>query len=49
MKRKSSPAPRQPRFVTRPWWTAPMAFMVTLLALPVSAGITIPDQPLTTG
>ncbi|MCL6618330.1 MAG: pre-peptidase C-terminal domain-containing protein [Thermomonas hydrothermalis] len=26
-----------------------MAFMVTLLALPVSAGITIPDQPLTTG
>lgn len=49
MKRKSSPAPRQLRPGTRPWWTAPMAFMVTLLALPVSAGITIPDQPLTTG
>lgn len=49
MKRKSSPAPRQLRPGTRPWWTAPMAFMAILLALPVSAGITIPDQPLTTG
>jgi type IV pilus assembly protein PilY1 len=27
----------------------PAAFLATLLALPVSAGITIPDQPLTTG
>ncbi|WP_449447867.1 PilC/PilY family type IV pilus protein [Thermomonas brevis] len=33
----------------RPWWVTPMACLATLLALPVSAGITIPDEPLTTG
>lgn len=33
----------------RPWWTMPVAFLATLLALPVNAGITIPDDPLTTG
>ncbi|RZA21614.1 MAG: pilus assembly protein [Lysobacteraceae bacterium] len=31
------------------WWAAPAAFLVTLLALPVNAGIVIPDEPLTTG
>ena len=34
---------------TRQWWAAPAAFLATLLALPVTAGITIPDDPLTTG
>lgn len=34
---------------TQPWWVAPAACLATLLALPVSAGITIPDEPLTTG
>jgi type IV pilus assembly protein PilY1 len=34
---------------SRPWWVAPAACLATLLALPVSAGITIPDEPLTTG
>lgn len=34
---------------SRPWWVAPAACLATLLALPVSAGITIPDDPLTTG
>ncbi len=33
----------------RQWWATPIAFLCTLLALPVSAGITIPDDPLTTG
>ncbi|WP_374555500.1 PilC/PilY family type IV pilus protein [Thermomonas sp.] len=33
----------------RPWWAMPATLLSTLLALPVSAGITIPDQPLTTG
>ena len=31
----------------RPWWAMPVAFMVTLLALPVNAGIVVPDDPLT--
>lgn len=35
--------------ITRQWWAAPAAFLATLLALPVNAGITIPDDPLTTG
>jgi type IV pilus assembly protein PilY1 len=30
------------------WWSAPVAFLATLLALPVNAGITLPDDPLTT-
>ena len=30
------------------WWAAPAAFVATLLALPVSAAIEIPDEPLTT-
>lgn len=34
---------------SRPWWAAPAAFLVTLLALPVNAAITIPDEPLATG
>ncbi len=32
----------------RPWWTLPVACLVTALALPVNAGIVIPDEPLTT-
>ena len=52
MKRNASPVQR--RLVralpgARPWWAVPAAFLSTLLALPVTAGITIPDQPLTTG
>ena len=27
----------------------PAAFLATMLALPVNAGITVPDEPLTTG
>lgn len=52
MKRHASPA-QFPLVRTqpgeRPWWAMPAALLSTLLALPVSAGITIPDQPLTTG
>ena len=33
---------------TRQWWAAPAAFIATLLALPVNAGIAIPEDPLTT-
>lgn len=33
----------------RPWWSAPVAFLATLLALPVNAGVAIPDEPMTTG
>jgi len=33
----------------RDWWAAPAAFLATLLALPASANINIPDAPLTTG
>lgn len=33
----------------RRWWSLPAAFVATLLALPVNAGITLPDEPLTTG
>ena len=29
-------------------WALPAAFMATLLGMPVHAGITIPDEPLTT-
>lgn len=29
------------------WWAVPAAFLATLLALPVHAGIVIPDDPLT--
>ena len=32
----------------RQWWAAPFAFLATLLALPVNAGISLPDDPLTT-
>lgn len=47
MKRKhfkhgtSQPAVRQ-------WWAGPAAFLASMLALPVNAGIVIPDDPLTT-
>lgn len=34
---------------TSTWWAAPAAFLATLLALPVNAGIVVPDLPLTTG
>ncbi len=34
---------------SNPWWAAPAAFLATLLALPVHAGVVIPDEPLTTG
>lgn len=33
----------------RQWWAAPVAFFATMLALPASAGIDIPNDPLTTG
>ena len=33
---------------TRQWWAAPAAFLATVLALPINAGIAIPDDPLTT-
>lgn len=33
----------------RQWWAAPAAFLATLLALPASANIDIPNDPLTTG
>ncbi len=36
------------RIVPRTWWSMPAAFLATVMALPVSAGITIPDDPLTT-
>ena len=52
MKRNASPVqfpPVRTQPGVRPWWAMPAAFLATLLALPVSAGITIPDQPLTTG
>lgn len=35
--------------IRRHWATAPAAFLSTLLALPVNAGIVVPDQPLDTG
>lgn len=40
--RRSSAAPRS-------WWALPAAALATFLALPVNAGIVIPDDPLTTG
>jgi type IV pilus assembly protein PilY1 len=40
---------RRPGLMPRQWWAAPVAFLATLLALPVNAGITIPNDPLTTG
>ena len=40
---------RKNSVATQPWWVTPAACLATLLALPVSAGITIPDEPLTTG
>lgn len=33
----------------RPWLAGIAAFMATMLALPVNAGITIPDEPMTVG
>jgi type IV pilus assembly protein PilY1 len=44
---KTQPAlSRAPHWHDR-WWAAPAAFLATLLALPVHAGIVIPDDPLT--
>lgn len=42
--RKPAGAPRR-----QPLWVASAAFLATLLALPVHAGVVIPDEPLTTG
>ncbi|WP_281167550.1 pilus assembly protein, partial [Luteimonas mephitis] len=39
---------RRAKPVQRQWWSAPAAFLVTMLALPVNADIAIPDDPLTT-
>jgi type IV pilus assembly protein PilY1 len=33
----------------RRWWAAPAAFLTVLLALPATAAIDIPNDPLTTG
>ncbi|HQY49405.1 MAG TPA: PilC/PilY family type IV pilus protein [Thermomonas sp.] len=44
------PKPRRQLIPVSPqWWAAPAAFMATMLALPVNAGIVIPDEPLTSG
>ena len=44
MPRKKSSSPATSR-----WWAMPAACLATVLALPVNAGITLPDEPLTTG
>ena len=44
----SLPVRRRTATSQRRWWSGPAACLVTLLALPASAGITIPDDPLTT-
>ncbi|UNK43436.1 pre-peptidase C-terminal domain-containing protein [Luteimonas sp. S4-F44] len=44
----SLPVHRRAATSQRRWWSGPTACLVTLLALPASAGITIPDDPLTT-
>lgn len=36
-------------FGRQPWWSMPGAFLATLLALPVHAGVTFPNEPLATG
>ena len=44
--------PRRPHRLpgaSRQWWALPAAFLATVLALPVNAGVTIPDEPMTTG
>lgn len=33
----------------KPWWTTPVAFLATMLALPVNAGVVIPADPLASG
>src|SRR5690606_20013860 len=33
----------------RQWWGMPAGFLAAMLALPATAGIDIPDDPLTTG
>lgn len=40
---------RNSRGSTRSWWAGPAACLVTMLALPASANIDIPNDPLTTG
>ena len=40
--RRLAPASRQ-------WWAMPAAMLATVLALPVNAGIALPDKPLTSG
>ncbi len=40
---------RDARTPERQWWAAPAALLVTLLALPASANVDIPNDPLTTG
>ena len=47
MKRKH-PQHEMSARASRQWWAGPAAFLVSMLALPVNAGIVIPDDPLTT-
>lgn len=44
---KPSPAPSRASAPRSRWWAVPAAFLATVLALPVHAGIAIPDDPLT--
>lgn len=49
MKTKHIASSRPMPVIKRPWLACTAAFMATVLALPVNAGITIPDEPMTTG
>ncbi len=39
---------RNPSEPARQWWVGPAVFFASLLSMPANAGITIPDDPLTT-
>jgi len=45
----SDPGSRVQHKSERQWWAGPAALLTTLLALPASANIDIPNDPLTTG
>lgn len=47
MPSKTSPAASRGVAPISRWWAVPAAFLATVLALPVNAGIVIPDDPLT--
>lgn len=52
MNRNSFRTERKPLRASRAysrWWAAPGAFLATMLALPVSAGVNIPADPLASG